>query len=320
MEPRHEIAVHVGCLLTGIVAFIIFYSVGHGYYTEYRETREYVTQQAALTSYALLVTTFVQVWLFLLLSMVCIWSYQREFKLVNLPCPSSNRVHRIHHPLASDLPVAGLACHVTYAGFVLFARLKKEWDGGLDEATSDWDRDLWKTEDSYIAGQRANKRRLLDLIAEGYDEIVRPLEPYVATFVLFGAPAVLMATNWCERRSLPKTADLHVNCQHGSEMVLALRTLATVGIYFRDQRSRRQLWRFGELRRRAWQRLRLWFAAQGIGATPAVSTRGRGRRVRITSAEDEVKIIERAVFTNDDFDNDEGSGTAYAGNVGVIEG
>ena len=51
-----------------------------------------------------------------------------------------------------------------------------------------------------------------------------------------------------------------------------------------------------------------------------MSTRGRGRRVRITSAEDEVKTIERAVYTNDDFDKDEGGGTAYAGNVGDIKG
>ena len=47
------------------------------------------------------------------------------------------------------------------------------------------------------------------------------------------------------------TAPTEVVC----EMVLSLRTLATVSIYFLDEQSRRQLCNFGTLRAKMWARL-----------------------------------------------------------------
>ena len=139
----------------------------------------------------------------------------------------------------------------------------------------------------YVEGQRTNKRRLLDLITEGYDEIARPLEAYVATFVLFAVPAVVMATDYCEDSSKPESGK--ISCQHGCEMILALRTLATVGVYYRDKANRDQFRDVAELRRRIWWRLRALVTPASAQAR-ARSSGGRGRVVRYAK-EDQVHMI-----------------------------
>ena len=237
---KYERAAHAGCIATGLLVFIGFWATAGQYNAEYLETSSYTVQQGLLAKYDTLVETFVQVWLGLLGIMVAMWVYQRMF---------------------------------------LFEGLKKQWDTGLTEAEEQWDRDLW-ADDEHTRFQRANKRRLLDVIEEGYLEIVKPLEPYVATYIIFGVPAILMATSWCGGHS--EAATPTVNCQHLCEMVLALRTLVTVGVYFSDAASREQLCDVRKLRLRVWHRMR-----PSAGAGP-----DRARHARVTYIkEDEVRII-----------------------------
>ena len=46
----------------------------------------------------------------------------------------------------------------------------------------------------------------------------RPLERYIAVFVIFGVPAVAMATDYCSTNSGHASQDI-VDCQHTCEMV-----------------------------------------------------------------------------------------------------
>ena len=273
MGRAKERAAHAGCLMVGLVVFTAFFAEGATLYETYTDTKGYKIQQQALTSYIALVETFVQVWLALLLLMTVGWIYQR---------------------------------------FVLFRRLKTEWDAGMTEAEMDWDRDLWKRGDAYVESERERRRRLLEVIEEGYNQIVKPLEPYVATFILFAVPAVIMATDYCGALSEPDEAVSSVNCQHMCEMVLSLRTLATAGVYYSNPRALAQLWNVRQLSRRIWWRLR-------DAVAPATKARpGRGRRVRISEAGDKVQMIEDHAYADDDGPG--GGGGGGGGNAGFIEG
>lgn len=46
-----------------------------------------------------------------------------------------------------------------------------------------------------------------------------------------------------------------MNCQHVCELVLAFRSLATVGVYFRDEQCRDQLANIEVLRGKVWRRM-----------------------------------------------------------------
>ena len=62
---------------------------------------------------------------------------------------------------------------------------------------------------------------------------------YVAVFVVFGVPAIVMATETCNTN----TGNCNVIC----EMVLSLRSLADVAVFFSDPQSRAQLLNFPNL-------------------------------------------------------------------------
>jgi hypothetical protein len=79
-----------------------------------------------------------------------------------------------------------------------FLRLGKAWRHRRISAESQWDRDLWARANE---GQRLAKKRLLDMVRDGFEEVARPLEPFVAVFVLWGVPAMMMATDYCQQRS-----------------------------------------------------------------------------------------------------------------------
>ena len=255
MSRTKERAAHATCLTVGAAVFVIFFAEGATLYDTYTDTKDYGIQQRALNSYTTLVETFVQVWLVLLFAMAATWSYQR---------------------------------------FFLFRKLKAEWDARVTEAEEAWNRDLWNRGDKYVEEERKRRRQLLDLIEEGYDEVVKPLEPYVATFILFAVPAVFMATDYCGKRSDPTEAVTSVNCQHVCELVLSLRTLATVGVYYSNPRARAQLWNLRQLFRQIWWRFR-------DSISPATKARpGQGRRVRISKAEDQVCIIQDLVYAAED--------------------
>ena len=154
------------------------YSVGSAA-SKWGAAGNYGTQQDKLHEYNDLVSTFTRIWVGLLGIMVALWFYQR---------------------------------------FVLYRRLKLQWDADLDVAHAQWDRDLWKKDDPHTMNARGKKRLLLDLVTDGYDEIARPLERYIAVFVIFGVPAVAMATDYCSQNSGQASQDI-VDCQHSCEMV-----------------------------------------------------------------------------------------------------
>ena len=108
---------------------------------------------------------------------------------------------------------------------------------------------------SVFDGKRpAKSRELLAYRKQGFYEMARPLEAYIAVFILFGVPAAVMATGYCATSSEP--SKLLVSCQHLCEMVLAMRTAATVCVYFRDPQCRTQLYDLRGLWRRLGQRRR----------------------------------------------------------------
>eukprot|EP00041_Stephanoeca_diplocostata_P007209 m.100236 g.100236 ORF g.100236 m.100236 type:complete len:223 (+) comp16780_c3_seq3:2-670(+) len=128
---------------------------------------------------------------------------------------------------------------------VQYHALLRTWATEHAAAAAVWSRDLWAVSDQV---QVQRQERVLVLRREAFDAIARPLEPYVAVFVVFGIPAVVISTDFCQRISA------HENefCQMPCEMVLALRSTATGLVYFWQREHRQQLWHGGEL----WSRLR----------------------------------------------------------------
>eukprot|EP00035_Acanthoeca_spectabilis_P014874 m.293067 g.293067 ORF g.293067 m.293067 type:complete len:429 (+) comp16239_c0_seq3:797-2083(+) len=80
-----------------------------------------------------------------------------------------------------------------------FTRLLSEWQFTITDARAQWNRDLWAAGDM---GARQTKERVLMLLKEGYEEVARPLEPFVVVFVLFGIVCIVMATDWCQADSI----------------------------------------------------------------------------------------------------------------------
>ena len=136
--------------------------------------------------------------------------------------------------------------------------LLRQWNAGLADAKDTWDRELWNTSDAYVEGERAKRRLLLDLQKEAYLGLTKPLEPYIAVFVLFSTPAIVMATDACSA----ETADVggarngdDAGCQTYCFMLLAARPIATAAVYFADRECRAQLWSTRTLFRKLWTRI-----------------------------------------------------------------
>jgi hypothetical protein len=100
-----------------------------------------------------------------------------------------------------------------------------------------------ENEDDWALTRRSvwlSHRRLMTHQRDGYTEIAAPLELYVWVFVLFGVPAVVMSTRFCQDHS---SSHSHANndansntevdvmfgmCDIYCELILSARTLATV--------------------------------------------------------------------------------------------
>eukprot|EP00041_Stephanoeca_diplocostata_P007208 m.100232 g.100232 ORF g.100232 m.100232 type:complete len:214 (+) comp16780_c3_seq2:2-643(+) len=175
---------------------------------------------------------------------------------------------------------------------VQYHALLRTWATEHAAAAAVWSRDLWAVSDQV---QVQRQERVLVLRREAFDAIARPLEPYVAVFVVFGIPAVVISTDFCQRISA------HENefCQMPCEMVLAVRSTATGLVYFWQQEHRQQLWRCGELWSRLRQRLcACWWdvpwtrggrEARGADAT---GTRRARRHPRVAfAAELDIRLI-----------------------------
>ena len=158
-------------------------------------------------------------------------------------------------------------------------RLLAQWDAARDKAERE-------VEEVFNSGQRAlllnTKRALLHTAKDGFDEIARPLEPYIAVFVAFSVPVIVTATTPCEAQT---SRHLTVGCQHICQMLLALRPLATAAVFFADGECRRQLLGGAELARRVGLRLRN-FAAWVVGRR---ETTGGGDRVRFNPELEQVQ-------------------------------
>jgi hypothetical protein len=143
-----------------------------------------------------------------------------------------------------------------------FARFTKSWLVTLSEAEKQWDRDLWDQQST-----RQTKRRFLELTKESYDELFRPLEPFVAVFVAFGVPACIMATDYCHEHSqisAPADASGLVasitvgKCDVVCELILSFRSIATVAVFFYSREHRNEIYNFRTMWRRLRARVKGW--------------------------------------------------------------
>jgi hypothetical protein len=181
-----------------------------------------------------------------------------------------------------------------------FARLTKRWLVTLSEAEEQWDRDLCASD---LQGVRKTKRRFLELTKEIYDELFRPLEPFVAVFIVFGVPACVMATEYCNDHSQVSTdvstGFIYVGkCDVVCELILSFRSIATVAVYFYSREHRTEVYHVRTLWRRLRARVTGWF--QSSDQRNSGGVRFRGLML------EEVKMIPR---------RDEDEGHVYASDV-----
>jgi hypothetical protein len=223
ISTRAEAALHIACALGGLAAFLGFWlqatrvsndgfsavtqaeaqddffshiSVSDDLDDDNAGTRAVERFTAARSAYAALVQRMLQIWTGLLAVAIAFWLYLRR----------------------------------------AFVRLTIRWRKALAEAVADWDRDLWSPEDQaeretkqrlltlvkegcvtvcflslkgcspQIATAHGGMvRRDADAVHVGphhtctgvrYEEIATPLEPFVAVFVVWAIPAIVMATGY----------------------------------------------------------------------------------------------------------------------------
>jgi hypothetical protein len=125
-----------------------------------------------------------------------------------------------------------LACVVIIWVYMrwLLAKLRSAWSANLAQSEAQWDRDLWAPSQQ---GERANKLRVQLIKRDAYEEVAKPLEPYVVVFILFAVPAAVMSTDYCVDNSGASSANASRNISYGTcnawcEMILSFRSIATV--------------------------------------------------------------------------------------------
>jgi hypothetical protein len=115
----------------------------------------------------------------------------------------------------------------------------------LAEEADDWAdtrRSAWKA-----------RRRCLELRREAFNEVAKPLEPYIFVFVVFAAPAFVMSTPFCQSHSgatsaIGGSSNLNAftdftygTCDVWCEFALAFRSLGTVAVYLVPRKRRAEL-------------------------------------------------------------------------------
>jgi len=131
-----------------------------------------------------------------------------------------------------------------------------EWATAMTELTETVEYELWSRGSKEVEEQKARHRTLLAKQKEGYLEVTKPLEAYIAVFLAFSIPAIVMATDWCDKQTNTATYHGTAPCDSFTPAFLALRTLATVCVYFCDPGCRAELRNHRTLRRKSWLRLR----------------------------------------------------------------
>jgi hypothetical protein len=103
------------------------------------------------------------------------------------------------------------------------------------------------------------RRRLLEAREEAFNEVAKPLEPYIFVFVIFAAPALVMSTTFCQTHSGVSavrgagaaggagggdggSSDFtYGTCDVWCEFVLAFRSLGTIAVYLVSRERRTEL-------------------------------------------------------------------------------
>ena len=285
MPWRYELPAHVACVAVGVGVFIYF----DARCVEYRD--DMVAANAAS------------------------WATVRDY---NRNIVAFNGAYNRYSTLVMDL----LRGWLWFLGVVLAAwigqrvylhTLSLEWSAASESNEEDMARDLWNVSDPYVQGQRANKRLLLAKRKEGYIEVARPLEPYIAVFVAFSIPAIVMATDFCTTIN-DKDAATMVSCDVICEMVLSLRTMATVMVYFANPQCRGELLDHATLRRKVWLRLRGF--GQWCCGTAAGDDDAAGYRVHFNQALEETTEYDRDAPPGDVAD---GGGTGAGIPYGLMD-
>ena len=131
-------------------------------------------------------------------------------------------------------------------------RLIIGWNTRMIEVVETVEYELWTRGSKEVEEQRARHRIMLAQQKQSYLEIARPLEPFIAVFVAFSIPAIVMATEFCAYRTANKQ---YVECDILCTFFLSFRALATSGVYFSDEQCRAQLRAPGTLLRKVARRL-----------------------------------------------------------------
>eukprot|EP00040_Diaphanoeca_grandis_P010036 m.51401 g.51401 ORF g.51401 m.51401 type:complete len:415 (+) comp21439_c0_seq1:395-1639(+) len=168
----------------------------------------------------------------------------------------------------------------------------QQWAQRETETIRQINRDLW---DDWQKPDRDRKIKVLQLQMQRYIEIAQPLERYVVVFLLFGIPALVMAIS-----SEPLTV---IAC----EVVLSLRALGSVIVYFSNNDSRAELFNSSQLCKRLGNRVRGCFVCCSIvqddgvtfarhvtfndgDALPLVSTHNQGGDCQ-TETDDDNEVV-----------------------------
>ena len=134
---------------------------------------------------------------------------------------------------------------------------------------------------------------------ESYDELFRPLEPFVAVFIAFGIPACVMTTDYCRERSkYTSVNDDGVDtmsigtCDLTCELILSFRSVATVAVFFYSRENRSDFYNLRTL----WTRLRARVAGWFLPSERKRSNHVRFRGIML----EEVYMIPRSDDSDDD--------------------
>jgi serine/threonine protein kinase len=113
--------------------------------------------------------------------------------------------------------------------------------------------DVWRDTRRSAWGTR---RCLLEARREAFNEIAKPLEPYIFVFVVFAGPAFVMSTPFCQAHSGASTAGgagasdgvdgastdfTYGTCDVWCEFALAFRSLGAVAVYLAPRQRRAEL-------------------------------------------------------------------------------
>eukprot|EP00040_Diaphanoeca_grandis_P015310 m.77976 g.77976 ORF g.77976 m.77976 type:complete len:216 (-) comp25065_c1_seq2:448-1095(-) len=171
--------------------------------------------------------------------------------------------------------------------------MRREWIASFESNTTQWGRDYWDEGSKSIL---ENKKTLMLIQQRNFEEVAAPLERYVWVFALFFVPDAVLATSYCVHHS-----SAFAVCDAPTEMVLALRPIATCVVYFMNSESRSQLTDY----RKLWEKVcnRVWVVLTCSMAATRAELVVAGR-VRWPSDNLDVKLVENIDPLDVENDND----------------